>query len=64
MNLHVAATSCVGVKSLRFKTPSGTEREHGKIVVVSYAPDNAFPYEHQVGPDQVVETQDMGQPQP
>lgn len=58
----VAGTMVTGVKAVRFNDYSGTARDYGKIVVVSYSADRRA-YKYKVGNRSVVDTYDYGQPQ-
>ncbi len=64
MKLFTAATMCMGAKTIRAADLTNTARDLGRIVVVSYAAEQSFPYRIPAGPlGSYVDTYDMGQPQ-
>lgn len=64
MKLYTAAAMCLGVKTIRFADQTNNARDIGRIVITSYAAEQAFPYQIAAGPvGAYIDTYDKGQPQ-
>ena len=64
MKLYTALDWTWGVKTIRFADQTNTPRDLGRIVVVSYAAEQPFPYIVPAGPlGSYIESYDKGQPQ-
>lgn len=64
MKYAVAGTMSTGCKAIRFADQTNTARDLGRIVVTSYAPEQAYAYQIANGPvGSYIDTYDKGQPQ-